>query len=38
MKKLGFLFPGSDCMMPHIVQGSINILIIVDFCELWSIL
>ena len=38
MVKLGFLFRGSDCMMPHIVPGAINILIIVDFCELWSIL
>ena len=35
MVKLGFLFPGPDCMMPHTVQGSIDILngIIVDFWE-----
>ena len=42
MVKLGFLFPGSYCMMPHIhvVQGAINIRIIhvVDFWELWRIL
>ena len=40
MVKLGFLFPGSECMMPHIVQGAINIPIIhvVDFSELWRIL
>ena len=31
MVKLGFLFAGSDCMMPHIVQGAINVLIMVDF-------
>ena len=33
MVKFGFLFSGSDCVMPHIVQGSINIFIIhaVDF-------
>ena len=40
MVKLGFLFTGSYCMMPHIVQGAINIPIIhvVDFWELWRIL
>ena len=33
MVKLGFLLPGSYSMMPHIVQGAINIPIIhvVDF-------
>ena len=38
MVKLGFLFAGSDCMMPHIVQGAIDVLIIVDIWQLWSIL
>ena len=33
MVKLGFLFAGSDCMMPHIhcSSGAINVLIMVDF-------
>ena len=31
MVKLGFLFAGSDCMMPHIVQGAINVFTMLIF-------